>query len=297
MKKVFLGIKDTNTVFLSRFLDNYNYQYDITIGYFGSRFELPKLSKKINLNFLNLSTLNKYSKISYLESVIKEYDLVISNHICYLSWAAKNLKIPYIQYSDLYMFQELTRNKEVLFGRLSKTHLKSSILNDDELEVYDKSNKNYIYNPLVFFHNFRFKTPDPNILCPYFLQGHPEQEGPELIVSYSANKSIMKNNSVHLSLIEDFGYIKSDFKGQDYYNFLASCSNVKIDLDYNLLGDCLLNNIRPEISLLQKTLNNFYLYNFTRVLNLSKVIDSIPYVKVLDEKQYPTFDQIIMEYL
>ena len=107
----------------------------------------------------------------------------------------------------------------------------------------------------------------------------------------------MKNNSVHLSLIEDFGYIKSDFKGQDYYNFLASCSNVKIDLDYNLLGDCLLNNIRPEISLLQKTLNNFYLYNFTRVLNLSKVIDSIPYVKVLDEKQYPTFDQIIMEYL
>jgi len=296
MRKVFLGIKDTNYIFLSRFLEHYNYQYDLTIGYIGNRFELPKLKNKINLNFLNLSTLNKYSKISYLESIISDHDLVISNHICYLSLAAKNCKIPYIQYSDLYMFHELARNKEVLFGKLAKTHLRHAIFNEDELDVYEHANKNFIYNPLIFFHDFRFKSP-PNILCPFYLQGNPQQEGPECVISYTANKSIMKPKAIHLSAIEDFGYMQSDFIGQSYYDFISSCSNIKIDLDYNLLGDCLFNNIRPEISFLEKTLNNFYLYNFARVLNLSKVVDSIPYAKVLDEKQYPTFDQTIMEFL
>lgn len=296
MKKVFLGISDTNPVFLSRFLKNYNYQYDITVGYFSSRFELPKLSSKININFIRLSTLNKRDKINLFESIIKGYDLVISNHIVHLSLAALNRNIPYIQYSDLYMYYELARNKEVLFGKISKNVLKAGFFNSDEIKAYDGSYKNFIYNPLAFFHDFKWKSM-PNLLCPYFLEGNPQKEGSEMVLSYSANKTLMKDQANHLSLIDDFGYIKSDFFCQDYYDKISESSNVKIDMDYNLFGDCIFNNVRPETVLFQKTLNNLFLYNFARTLNLSKVIDSIPYAKILDEKQFPTFDQIIMEFL
>lgn len=295
MKKVFLGIRDNNYNFVNRFLERFDHSYDLTLGIFSSRFEYPKHDKIVNLNFVNQGQLSKYEKISFFEELIKGFDLVVSNNFYHLSKASHNLSIKYIQYSDIFFFHELLKNKEVLFGKLAKSNLRMAVLSPMEQEVYALSAKNYSCNPLVFFHNFEMRNSD--LLQPYYKKGNPQEENENLVISYSAHKKLLTKRSVNLSSIEDFGYTQFDLNSQEYYDLLTSSQNIKIDLDYLLLGDCLLNNIRPEIYFLNKNVNNYYLYNFARVLNLSKVVESIPFMKLTDEQLYPTLDQTILEHL
>ena len=295
MKKVFLGVRENNYNFVSRFLERFDHSYDLTLGLYDTKYSYPTHDKIVNLNFTKLPTLSKHEKILFFEDLIKGFDFVVSNNFYHLSKAAANLKIPYIQYSDLFFFYELKRNKEVLFGKLAKTNFKAAVLSLMEIEAYELAENNYCINPLVFFHNFEMRN--YNLLQPYFKAGIPQEENENLILSYSAHKKILEKKSVSLSMIQDFGYAESDFNSQEYYDLIASSRNIKIDIDYLLLGDCLFNNVRPEIYFLDKNVNNYYLYNFARVLNLSKVVDSIPFMKLTDEQLCPTLDQKILEYL
>jgi len=296
MKKVFLAVKDNNTNFINRFLESFDNSYELTIAYYKSFYDKINHNKVLNINFNNLKDLSSKEKQSIFESILVDYDLIISNNISNISIAALNINKKLIQYSDLFMFEDLDRNSEVLFGKINKTMFGKSILSEKEKYCYNNSLINFNINPLTFFHNFKFKK--NNILRPYIKYGLPKKENKlPVSISYSANKNVMNKKSINLSLIEDFGFSKNDFINQEYYNLLSESYDICIDLDYLLLGDCLFNNVRPDIKYLDKTLDKFFLYNFTRTLNLSRIEESIPFVKLIEEQTLPTLNEKIMELL
>ena len=286
MKKVFLGIKDKNTIFANRFLEAYDNSYYLTIGYIPYIQKLDYLNT-INIQFINDKFVKNKDKVKYFKEIIKGYDLVVSNNIPALTTAAYILRIKVIQYSDLFMYD--MRAFDSLYQKTTKSQLIKTNLNEEEKKAFALSDFNYILNPLYFFYKFSYKNDQLRVLKPYFKHGNPIQENENLNISiYAKKRSIL--NGKNLALINDFGYKQNNLIDQSYYDLISSSQNIQITADHSLIGDCLFNRNRPIMILEDKTTNNYFLYNFARTLNLSKTIEKEPLIQILDENKYRTLD-------